>query len=138
MSRRFTQAQANALMHTKTRGLPKTPVKAKETKPNRYATFPAYCACYDLPAPVAEHVFHPTRKWRFDFAWPEQKLALEIEGGLWVSGGHSRGSGRIKDHEKFAEAAAHGWRIIPRQPSNILSLETVDLIRRALAWHETL
>lgn len=34
-----------------------------------------------LPAPVTEHRFHPVRRWRFDFAWPDEHLALEIAVG---------------------------------------------------------
>lgn len=33
------------------------------------------------PEFVREHRFHPTRRWRFDFAWPDEKVALEVEGG---------------------------------------------------------
>lgn len=35
-----------------------------------------------LPEPVREFRFHPVRGWRADFAWPEHKLLLEIEGGF--------------------------------------------------------
>lgn len=31
---------------------------------------------------VAEHRFHPFREWRFDYAIPELKIALEVEGGI--------------------------------------------------------
>ena len=86
---------------------------------------------YKLPEPVAEHRFHPTRKWRFDFAYPEIKLAIELEGGTFgvtcpqckgrgcpachngrVMGRHSRGEGFEKDCEKYNAAAALGWRVL--------------------------
>lgn len=65
-----------------------------------------------VPEYVREYRFHPTRKWRFDLAWPELKLALEIDGGLYVNGGHSRGKAREGDYEKDAAAMALGWRVM--------------------------
>jgi len=54
---------------------------------------------------TAEYRFHPERKWRFDYAWEAQLVALEVEGGCWVNGRHSRGSGKIKDMEKYSAAS---------------------------------
>ena len=44
--------------------------------------FDRQCAAFSLPPPVAEHRFHETRRWRFDFAWPDHRVALEIAGGV--------------------------------------------------------
>lgn len=65
----------------------------------------------DIEEPVREHGFHPTRLWRFDFAWPERKVAVEVEGGIWTRGRHTRGAGFIGDCEKYNEAARLGWRV---------------------------
>ncbi len=73
----------------------------------------------NLPVPVAEYKFHPDRKWRFDYAWPELKVALEIEGGIWVRGRHNRGIGMINDMVKYNSAAILGWRILRYTPQNI-------------------
>jgi len=59
-----------------------------------------------------EHKFHPTRKWRFDFAFPEKMLAVEIEGGVWTGGRHTRGKGFVSDMEKYNAAAALGWTVM--------------------------
>jgi very-short-patch-repair endonuclease len=59
-----------------------------------------------------EHRFHPTRRWRFDFAWPEKKIAVEIDGGSWIAGRHSRGGGIHSDCEKQCEAVVLGWRVL--------------------------
>jgi very-short-patch-repair endonuclease len=80
----------------------------------------------------AEHLFHPTRKWRFDYAWPSAKLALEVDGGVWSGGKHGRGSGIVKDHEKQCEAAVLGWRILRVQPKALLDPETAHLVYRCL------
>jgi very-short-patch-repair endonuclease len=63
-----------------------------------------------VPAPVKEHQFHPKRKWRFDFAWPERMVAVEVDGGQWKKWGgrHNRDS----DREKLNAAAALGWRVL--------------------------
>jgi len=59
-----------------------------------------------------EYRFHPERKWQFDFALPERKIALEVEGGIWSSGRHTRGGGFDADCEKYNAAAMMGWRVL--------------------------
>ena len=71
-------------------------------------TFALHCQAYGLE-PVREFKFHPARRWRFDFCWPDRMVAVEIEGGIWTNGRHSRGSGAIGDMEKYNAAAALGW-----------------------------
>jgi len=64
-----------------------------------------------LPEPVREYRFHPTRRWRFDFAWPDLMLAVETEGGTWTNGRHNRGKGFEADCEKYGEAMLLGWSV---------------------------
>jgi very-short-patch-repair endonuclease len=59
-----------------------------------------------------EYRFHPERKWRFDFAWPDIMLAVEIEGGIWAGGRHVRGQGFEDDLVKYNEAAKLGWIVL--------------------------
>ena len=66
-----------------------------------------------------QYVFHDSRKWRFDFAWPERKIAFEMEGAIWMKGfggrtggGHSHPMGIEKDIEKYNAAAIAGWCVI--------------------------
>lgn len=72
-----------------------------------------YGLCQDLgiEAPKREWHFHDTRAWRFDFAWPERRIAVEVEGGVWTHGRHTRSSGFIADCEKYNEAARLNWRV---------------------------
>lgn len=58
---------------------------------------------------VREHRFHPTRKWRFDFAFPSVKLAIEIDG---QGGGHSRVKAVRDECEKYNAAVLLGWRVM--------------------------
>ena len=94
--------------------------------------FTAYCRSLGIPEPVTEYRWHPTRKFRADYAWPEQNLILEVEGGIWNSGKHGRGSGIVKDIEKQNEASAHGWMVLRVQPQDLLKLTTIELIRRTM------
>jgi len=64
-----------------------------------------------LPMPILEHQFHPTRKWRFDFAYPDIKIAFEYEGGIFSNGAHTRGKHFQSDCEKYNTATMMGWRI---------------------------
>jgi very-short-patch-repair endonuclease len=59
-----------------------------------------------------EYYFHPTRRFRFDFAFLEPKIAVEIEGGIWKGGRHSRGSGFENDCWKYNSAIKEGWRVL--------------------------
>jgi very-short-patch-repair endonuclease len=74
--------------------------------------FDAQIAAAFLPTPVAEHRFDASRRWRFDRAWCVAKIAVEIEGGTWVKGRHSRGAGMRKDAEKYNAAVMQGWRVL--------------------------
>lgn len=78
-----------------------------------FATLAAYCKSRSYPEPVAEFRFHPQRKWRFDAAFVDDLLAVEFQGGAFSGGRHTRGAGFSRDAEKFATAAALGWRIMP-------------------------
>lgn len=93
--------------------------------------FPAYCAAVGLPAPVPEHRFCE-RRWRLDYAWPEHKVALEVEGGVWTRGRHTRGQGYTNDMKKYNRAALEGWTLIRRTPDQLLTGETLDMVRAAV------
>lgn len=66
----------------------------------------------DMPEPEREYRFHPTRKWRFDFAWPAHLVAVEMDGGIFTSGRHVRGSQYSAGCEKRNAAVALGWRVL--------------------------
>lgn len=85
-----------------------------------------------IERPVPEHKFHPERKWRFDYAWLEQKVALEVEGGTFIQGRHSRGAGMGKDMEKYNTAAVMGWRIIRVVPAALCNTSTMNLLKSIL------
>lgn len=63
------------------------------------------------PDMVPEFRFHPLRKWRFDRSHLETKIAVEIEGGIWNNGRHTRGTGFAEDALKYNQAILLGWRV---------------------------
>lgn len=66
----------------------------------------------DLPRPESELRFAPPRRWRFDFAFPDHRLAVEIEGAVWTQGRHTRGKGYAADCIKYNSAILAGWRVL--------------------------
>lgn len=77
----------------------------------------------------AEYKFHPVRKWRMDFACPELKICIEIDGGIFIGGRHSRPIGMLKDNEKLNTAASMGWlvlRFTPQQKQKTATFELID------------
>lgn len=87
-----------------------------------------------LPEPATEFLFHPSRKWRFDFCWPELRLALEREGGIHKTGGgrHNRPKGYRDDCIKYSEAALLGWVVLRITADMERSGEALALVERAL------
>ena len=82
-----------------------------------------------IPDPVEEFKFHPARKWRVDLCWPDQKLALEIEGGVFTNGRHVRPTGFIKDLEKYHALSILGYGLLRFTPQQMKSCESYDFIR---------
>lgn len=98
------------------------------------ATLDLYIRANGLPGPEMEHRFHPKRKFRFDFAWPEQMLAVEVEGGVWgAKSRHTTGAGFSEDCVKYNEAALLGWTVLRVTADHIYDGRAIDWIRRALA-----
>lgn len=91
-----------------------------------------------IPDPSFE--FHFAKKelgrdWRFDLAWPDYKVAIEVQGGIWkkdVRSAHARGSGLLKDYEKANAAACLGWRVMYLIPEELMKLRTTQLVASAL------
>lgn len=59
-----------------------------------------------------EYKFHPERNWRADFLVTGTKILIEVEGGIWSGGRHTRGKGFIADMEKYNAAAILGFKVL--------------------------
>ncbi len=91
----------------------------------------------DIPEPVREHRFDAERRWRFDFAWPDAKVAVEIHGGahLGQRGGHTSAKGLHRDAEKSSAAAMAGWLLLTLTGEDVHLRRlpaSIDKVRRAL------
>lgn len=80
---------------------------------------PVQCKALSLPEPEPEYRFAPPRRWRFDYCWPSHRLAVEVEGGIWTGGRHTRGKGYLGDLEKYNRAVLDGWRVLRFTPSQV-------------------
>ena len=87
-------------------------------------------ALHKGPALTKEVTFFPGRRFRFDYAHHAAKAAIELDGGVFVAGRHSRGMGQVKDAEKGRLAAYSGWNVI-HFTTKCLTLEN---IRQAVEW----
>lgn len=83
-------------------------------------------------ATETEFRFCPDRKWRFDFALPLDKIAIEIEGGVFIQGRHARGAGIRNDIEKYNTAAALGWKVFRFLPEQILKGQAKEFLEKHL------
>jgi hypothetical protein len=85
-----------------------------------------------LPEPQRELVFAPPRRWRFDFSWLPQKVACEVEGGVFNFGRHTRGKGFTEDAIKYSEAAIQGWCVVRVTGEMVKNGHALQLVHRAL------
>ena len=85
-----------------------------------------------LPTPEREYIFAKPRRFRADFAWPDQMLLVECEGGIWVNGRHNRPSGFAMDAEKDNLAAEKGWTVLRYTAGMIRTGAAIDQIKRVL------
>lgn len=99
-----------------------------------------------LPTPEAEFHFAKAigRKWRFDYAWEEHQIALEVEGMAFgrmvttdkgekvrVGGRHNTGAGLQADAEKYSWAAILGWCVVRVTTTMIRDGDAIELLIHA-------
>lgn len=79
-----------------------------------------------------EFQFHQVRKFRFDYAIEEFKVAIEVEGGVFTKGAHGSITGILRDIEKYNLAAKDGWTILRTLPGKIFDFEFIRLIEETI------
>lgn len=113
----------------------RTGAKARHTAKKQKITdiFTVICKTDLKVECVKEYRFHPKRLWRFDYAIPEHKIALEVEGGVWTGGRHIRAQGFLGDMEKYNTATLMGWRVFRTTPDDLYKMITINLLRDAIS-----
>jgi len=111
----------------------KSSVKAIGSIPSSLeAAFARIVRGLKFPTPTREYRFDPVRKWRFDFAWPDQKVAVELDGGIWTKGGHTTGGGIMRDMEKSNAAQLDGWLVLRFSDKHLEDGSAIEQTKRAL------
>jgi very-short-patch-repair endonuclease len=85
---------------------------------------------HGLPTPERQYRFVRERRFRFDFAWPAEKLAVEVQGGYYANGRHNRDP--IGDAKKSNLAGLHGWTVLFYKPDEVRNGTAVNEIARKL------
>lgn len=105
----------------------------RNAESSRLAVFLAMLKKAGLPHPHREYRFEPSRQWRADYCWPAHGLILEQEGAIWTRGRHTRGSGFLKDMEKYNHAATLGYRVVRVTPETLCTEDTIAMLGKLLA-----
>ena len=84
-----------------------------------------------LPEPEGEVRFSPRRRFRADFAWPDRKLAIEIEGGVYTRQAHGSIGGVLRDIEKHNEYTLCGWRYLRFTPQDLADGTALAVLQEA-------
>lgn len=96
-----------------------------------------HCDILKLPAYEREYAFAAEigRRFRADFAWPEYRLLVEVQGGIFMRGGggaHSRPAGIVRDIERQQTALLLGWQVLPVTTDQVKNGRAVELVQRML------
>lgn len=81
---------------------------------------------------VSEHKFHKVRKWRLDYFIPELKIGIELHGGVYTNGRHTRGTGFTEDREKMNEAMIAGIMILEFTSEQVKNGKAMVMIKSAI------
>lgn len=86
-----------------------------------------------LPAPVTQYKAVEGRRFVWDFAYPDRRLLIEVQGGTWMEkSGHNTGTGLRRDYDKNNHAVLAGWRVLYFSKDMIEDLSAIEVIRKAL------
>jgi len=108
----------------------KKPKKESKLEKSLFQQF----ALFGIRTPIRQYQFHYERGWLFDFAWPSIKVAVEVQGGIFSGGAHTRGKGYEEDNDKANEAVRMGWRLFRFGPNQVTVDERKALYSPALKF----
>ena len=98
--------------------------------------FGFWCRALRLPSPQRNYRFHPKRRFEIDYAWPEYRIGIEIQGGIFIpaGGAHSRPMNIIRDMTKHNLLLDAGWRVwhyTPKEAIDGIAVQHIDKVLRA-------
>lgn len=96
------------------------------------AEFDLHCRLELREQPTPEYMFHPTRLWRIDFAWPSRKLAVEIESSV-----HRIKSRFASDLDKYNALQLDGWTLLRFTAKMVKSGHAIDTVKQVLSASRT-
>ena len=91
---------------------------------------PSQCYCY-FETDGKKYCIY--LRWRFDYAIPKHKVAIEIDGAVWTMGRHNRPEGYINDMEKLNTATSMGWLVLRFTTDDRLKESTLRLIKETIS-----
>lgn len=130
MARKFEARVARGDARSQQRAGAVRAPKPQNLKPAREDEFELMLRHERIGGWIRQYKFHPTRQWRLDFAWPHEKFAIEIDGGMFNNGGHVRPFGIKADYEKAEALHLLGWRLYRLYPDMYLKANTWPTVVR--------
>ena len=94
--------------------------------------FALQCEQAGFPAPLREYAAVPGRRFRWDFAWTDARVLVEINGGTYARMGHSTGTGIARDYEKSNLAVLAGWKVFAFDRRMVEAGTALDVTAKAL------
>lgn len=92
--------------------------------------FMLLCVAHGLPKPEAEVTgLIPQRRFRVDYLFREARLVVEKNGQIWKKGGHSSGTGLLRDYEKNNLLTLAGYRVLTFTPQQLDSGDCMELLK---------
>lgn len=79
-----------------------------------------------------EFKFHSERRWKADFHILGTKILVEVEGGIWSNGRHTRAKGYLGDMEKYNAAAALGYQVYRFSTEQVKSGMAIEKILKLI------
>lgn len=135
MSIRMSEAQAKVLLgthYTAPKAKPRTKGQKTAKAPSQGEQLMAVHLRAHNIAFTTEFKFCGSRRWRSDFRIDGTQILIEVEGGTWSGGRHTRGKGYEQDCEKYSWAAANGWTVLRFTTGQIKSGAAIQMVRMAL------
>ncbi|MDQ8954571.1 DUF559 domain-containing protein [Acinetobacter rudis] len=124
----MTIAEYQQLVKKKTVRRKRPAVKTQKVVSEGEATLAQHLKVHGISFET-EFKFHQDRKWRADFYLTGTKLLIEVEGGIWSNGRHTRGRGYQADIEKYNAAAMLGYTVLRFSTADVKSGRAIEQIK---------